>query len=430
MKNKILTILSSLALSFYAFSASAVTEIVWWDLYGGGDGGKLQNMVDAFNGDHPDINITKTTQEWGPPFYAKLEMSSAIGEQPDIALYHMSRIQMAKRTNVFTPLTYEELASVGIHEEDYFPAYWNKGKGDEEGTMFVVPYDSPIIVFHWNKSAMEKAGLVDEDGFFSTCEGNPEAFINCLQALKDVGYEHPISTYNTNAYMTYWWWITLVKQFGGEIWTEEGGWCPDHGCKQATEYYASLVTEGYSPANIGDDSYSGFLSGEYPIHISGGWSMSPVMEKSRNATLGFEYAVTKVPQLGADNGILAAHAHASGFMIPNSEANPISAEKKQIGLEIIGWMTKNNIYWANAGHYIPYKPTNQSLMYKSLWPSGAFADVGEIAFFEPDHPVFGIAGPIYDVLGSWIVGAVNGDISADEFVENTQMEINAIVDSM
>ena len=49
---------------------------------------------------------------------------------------------------------------------------------------------------------------------------------------------------------------------------------------------------------------------------------------------------------------------------------------------------------------------------------------------EPDHPVFGIAGPIYDVLGSWIVGAVNGDISADEFVENTQMEINAIVDSM
>ena len=144
--------------------------------------------------------------------------------------------------------------------------------------------------------------------------------------------------------MTYWWWITLVKQFGGEIWTEEGGWCPDHGCKQATEYYASLVTEGYSPANIGDDSYSGFLSGEYPIHISGGWSMSPVMEKSRNATLGFEYAVTAVPQLGADNGILAAHAHASGFMIPNSEANPISAEKKQIGLEIIGWMTKNNIY--------------------------------------------------------------------------------------
>ena len=50
MKNKILTILSSLALSFYAFSASAVTEIVWWDLYGGGDGEKLQNMVDAFKG--------------------------------------------------------------------------------------------------------------------------------------------------------------------------------------------------------------------------------------------------------------------------------------------------------------------------------------------------------------------------------------------
>ena len=107
MKKLILSFLSSIILLF-SFNASAVTEITWWDLYGGGDGEKLQNMVDAFNKDHPDINITKTTQEWGPPFYAKLEMSSAIGEQPDIALYHMSRIQMAKGTNVFTPLTIEE----------------------------------------------------------------------------------------------------------------------------------------------------------------------------------------------------------------------------------------------------------------------------------------------------------------------------------
>ena len=151
MKKLILSFFSSIVLLF-SFNASAVTEITWWDLYGGGDGEKLQNMVDAFNKDHPDINITKTTQEWGPPFYAKLEMSSAIGEQPDIALYHMSRIQMAKGTNVFTPLTIEELASVGIHEEDYYPAYWNKGKGDEEGTMYVVPYDSPVVIFHWNKT--------------------------------------------------------------------------------------------------------------------------------------------------------------------------------------------------------------------------------------------------------------------------------------
>ena len=79
MKNKLLTFFSVIILSIFSFTASAVTEIVWWDLYGGGDGEKLQNMVDAFNGDHPDINITKTTQEWGPPFYAKLEMSSAIG---------------------------------------------------------------------------------------------------------------------------------------------------------------------------------------------------------------------------------------------------------------------------------------------------------------------------------------------------------------
>ena len=430
MKNIFKTATTFIILSFFSFNASAVTEIVWWDLYGGGDGAKLQKMVDSFNEQHPDINITKTTLEWGNPFYAKLEMASAIGEQPDIALYHMSRIQMAKKTGVFTPMTIEELSSVGINQEDYYDAYWNKGMGDNAGEMLTVPYDSPIYVMHYNKTLMEKAGLVDDDGGFSAMDGSPEKFRAALQKLKDVGVEYPISINNESHYHAYWWYLTLVKQFGGEIWTPDGGWCPGDGCLKAMKFYNGLHEDGFASKFLGEDAYNGFVAGDNAMFAGGGWSMSPIIKLSQENKLGWEYSVQKMPQLGKDNGILASHVHASGFMIPNSKDNPISDVKRKAVLKIIGWFAKNNLYWATAGHYIPYKPTAESTMYKEMWPSGAFSDVGEIAFMEPNHPVFGIAGPIYEVLGNWLVGAVNGDISAEEFIENTRSEINYIVDNM
>ena len=38
MKNKLISIFTGIIFAIFSFSASAVTEIVWWDLYGGGDG--------------------------------------------------------------------------------------------------------------------------------------------------------------------------------------------------------------------------------------------------------------------------------------------------------------------------------------------------------------------------------------------------------
>ena len=49
MKKIILSIFASIILSVTSFSAFAKTEVIWWDLLGGGDGVRMSQMIDAFD---------------------------------------------------------------------------------------------------------------------------------------------------------------------------------------------------------------------------------------------------------------------------------------------------------------------------------------------------------------------------------------------
>lgn len=80
----------------FASSLAAEETIIWWDFLGGGDGVRMNTLIEQFNTEHAgDITIEATTLEWGVPFYTKVQTSAAIGEAPDIMTYHASRIPLA-----------------------------------------------------------------------------------------------------------------------------------------------------------------------------------------------------------------------------------------------------------------------------------------------------------------------------------------------
>ena len=49
MKNKIISFFAGIVISIYSFGASAVTEVVWWDFLGGGDGVRMKQLIDNFS---------------------------------------------------------------------------------------------------------------------------------------------------------------------------------------------------------------------------------------------------------------------------------------------------------------------------------------------------------------------------------------------
>ena len=123
---------TSIILSVTSFSAFAKTEVVWWDLLGGGDGVRMASLIEAFERDNPDIDIVNSTLEWGPPYYAKLQTSAAIGEQPDIAIYHISRYQMCS-------LVFDSKRNVGV-KKGILPlrfSYYRHNDGELLGALNV-----------------------------------------------------------------------------------------------------------------------------------------------------------------------------------------------------------------------------------------------------------------------------------------------------
>ena len=66
------TLLVGTVLGLTALPALAKQDIVWWDFLSGGDGVRMKALIDAFNKEHPDIQVKGTTLEWGVPFYTKV----------------------------------------------------------------------------------------------------------------------------------------------------------------------------------------------------------------------------------------------------------------------------------------------------------------------------------------------------------------------
>ena len=89
--------------------AAAAEEVIWWDFLGGGDGVRMKALIDDFNTEHPDIQITATTLDWGVPFYTKVRTSAAVGQGPDVMTYHLSRVPIALDEGVLSPITDEDL---------------------------------------------------------------------------------------------------------------------------------------------------------------------------------------------------------------------------------------------------------------------------------------------------------------------------------
>ena len=108
MKKNLISFFCGLFLYMIPVSAFAVTEVIWWDFLGGDDGVRMKKLIDNFNSSHDDIQINATTLEWGVPFYTKVQTSAAIGEQPDMMTYHLSRFPLAVPTGVLRPISEAE----------------------------------------------------------------------------------------------------------------------------------------------------------------------------------------------------------------------------------------------------------------------------------------------------------------------------------
>jgi multiple sugar transport system substrate-binding protein len=396
-------------------SSYAQTEVVWWDFLGGGDGVRMKSMIDTFNESHPDIRIKPTTLEWGTPFYTKVQTSVATGQGPDIMTYHLSRYPLGLEQGVLSPITDEELASVGLSEDDYPKNLVEAATFEDQ--MYGVPLDVHAHIVYYNKDILREAGLLGDDGMPTGIEGI-DNFNTALAKIAETG-KLPLSI-GTGEQGSLWRiFYTLLKQQGGEILQDEEIVLGEEG-QRALETITNWVEQGYARKNVDyAASVALFTSGEAAFHLNGVWEVPTMVDLAAKGEL-FDWGAIAYPVL-FDQPATWADSHT--FAIPNNEN--MSDEKRAAVLEVIAWMNKNSIMWATAGHIPAYNDVVASPEYQEMEPNATYAVLADTAVYDPRSTVTGVASPTYDAVGNFLVPSVNGQLPPDQAIQMFGEELEA-----
>jgi multiple sugar transport system substrate-binding protein len=120
------------------------------------------------------------------------------------------------------------------------------------------------------------------------------------------------------------------------------------------------------------------------------------------------------------------YADSHAFAIPNNQGAEMTPEKRDAVLEVIAWMDKNSLFWATAGHIPAYAPITGTAEYQAMEPNATYSSVTETMIFDPKTPLAGVAGPMFDVMSTYFVPTLNGEMEPAEAVESIKDELNSL----
>jgi multiple sugar transport system substrate-binding protein len=414
------TALVTTALVAASFSASAKETVVWWDFLGGGDGVRMKALLEKFNAEHADtIEIQATTLEWGVPFYTKVQTSAAIGEGPDIMTYHLSRLPLGVDTGVLAEITPADLETVGLGPDSF--AESNFAATQVDGKIYAVPFDIHAVVLYYNKDKLGEAGLLDANGLPTGLDG-VDNFKAALQKLKDAGNEYGISIHSAAGDSLWRIFYSLFGQQDGQFLTDEGFLAGDNLDKavKATGVIADWVASGLAPAQTEyPASIALFTSGAAAMHINGVWEVPTMTDLHAKGEL-FEWGAVALPTF-FDHPATWADSHA--FAIPANQGKEMTPEKKAAVLEVIAWFNKNSLAWSDAGHIPSYAPVRDSEEFKTKQPNAVYSVLADTAVFDPSSTLAGVASPVYDAAGNYLMPAINGEMDAQSAMEQMRDDL-------
>lgn len=407
----------------FAGVARAEETVVWWDFLGGGDGVRMKKLIEDFNAAHAGaIKIDATTLEWGTPFYSKVQTSAAVGEAPDIMTYHASRIPLAVQQGILQEITPDDWTAMGLGQSDFAAATWDAVTID--GKQYAVPLDTHPIVLYYNKDLLEKAGMLDENGKPKGMDSR-EGFTATLQALKDSGVKFPLGSVTADGNFMFRTIYSLMGQQDGQLMTDGEFLAGDNGDKLVN---ALTVLQEWTKAGL-QSTYTDypatvalFTSGEAAMMINGVWEVPTMTDLNAQGKL-FNWGAVELPVI-FDHPSTYADSHT--FAIPKNEGKEMTPEKRAAVLEVMSWISKNSLFWATAGHIPANGAVVASAEYKAMEPNATYSTLTANMIFDPKSPLAGVAGPIFDVMSTYFVPTLNGEMDPAEAVSSIKEELNAL----
>ena len=396
-------------------SAGGGTTVRIWDLFSGADGERMQAMQAAAMQAQPDVSIESVTLAWGSAYYTKLAMASSGGRPPEAAVMHMSRLAGYAPGGLLEPFDLDALAALGIREEHFAPAVWERATHD--GQLFALPLDTHPFINFYSPEIAGEAGLLDADGRFTTLS-SPDAYLDAGRAMAEVtgatgmAFGHLLDT--AQAWRLFW---GLYAQTGAgfELTPGRSAELDEQAAVEVVEFVQAMLDGTVAPPK---QDYPGaiasFVTGRSGLIVSGEWEL-PAYQDAIPDVGGMPF-----PTLF---GTPANYADSHAFVLPRQEfADPARRDATYRVLAEI--LTQGSLTWAGAGHIPAYQPVLDEPGYAELSPQKDYAAAGDVVVLDPPVWFAGAGSDFQARMCDAMSGALQGRTKATAAVEGMLREMD------
>lgn len=387
-------------------SELAPGTVIYWNLFGGGDGVRMQDMQQGYRDQYGADALQATTLTWGNPYYSKLTLATVGNQPPDVAVAHLTRAKPLWAGGILDPITEEDLASVGLSSDSFNQKTWETQVTD--GQNIAIPIDTHPFTLFYNREVCGKAGLLDSDGTLVDLTGM-DVFESALQEISAVTGGTAFTVANVAETATPWrFFWTLYNQIADAppFLSDDGATISvdEEMFLEVTSRTRRWVEEGW--LNRGLDystSQTEMFTGKAGIYLQGEWEIA-----TSQSIEGLDFGMVPIPQV-YDKPAVQADSHT--FILPRKDRTP---EQRKHAMEFIKAMLDQSLIWAEGGHVPSYMPTFESPEFQALEPQKHYAPAADYAVYD-DPAWYGGSGSTFeDTVGAQLGLVQQGALTPEQ----------------
>lgn len=395
--------------------------ISFWNLFGGGDGVRMQQMLDGYRTANPGTTLEAVTLTWGNPYYTKLSLSTVGDQPPHVAVAHLTRATTLVQGDLLQELRPEDLERHGMSPDKFNRTAWEAGLVN--GKAYAIPIDTHPWVLFYNTEICQKAGLLDADGNLKEIKG-PDAFADALTKVKAVtgrfGATHGMNSDTATPWRFF---NTLHSQLGGEVLADNGTRIvlDDSKALQVLNYMRSLTVEKELIASGVDyqAAIALFAEGQAGFHLNGEWEITTFQ------TAKMPFGMALVPNIFG--GEYAVHADSHTLVLPVRPGQTRATLDRSLGF--IRSMLDQSLTWAEGGHVPSWQPFATSDAFRNLTPQSNYAAAADAASYDPPGWYSGSGSNFEIVMGASIGAVESGQMSPAAALDQIRSKLSVLAET-
>ncbi|HCQ66620.1 MAG TPA: ABC transporter substrate-binding protein [Rhodobacteraceae bacterium] len=338
-----LALASATSVAALAGSAANAVEIEYWQYFFDARVAAMEQLIENFQAANPDITVTMTHFPYAD-YRTKVAAAIPAGEGPDVVQLFYGWLNDYVQAELIQPLPADVFPAATIDEE-FFPMVQAMKEGDQ---YWALPTAVRSLALFYNERLMEEAGVEPPTTL--------DELLAAAAAMTKRDGAGNITQVGMTAGMTaqdhHWWREGLVRQMGGEPYTDDYqtvNYNTDAGLK-ALEFYTDMFMGENPVTAVGfmDEPQAAFKAGLAGMHIDGSFRIGSLAD-----IRGLKWGVTELPATA--DGVRSNY---SSYWV-NAITTKAEGEKYDAAVKFMDYVSSDEAMqiWLDVVGELPAKPS-------------------------------------------------------------------------